>query len=108
MYIYKLRGFSPRATVPMSDRRLSAKLVPTFVDRGCSVVSATDPYGRIFGFLDWCIFIFLSHKRDSEAQINVPAVLYVRNLDRVVNELPMRLISRKRETMCKITQKVGC
>jgi hypothetical protein len=29
-----------------SDRRLSAKLVPTFADRGCRVVSATDPYGR--------------------------------------------------------------
>jgi hypothetical protein len=29
-----------------SDRRLSAKLVPTFVDRGCHVVSVTDPYGR--------------------------------------------------------------
>jgi hypothetical protein len=26
-----------------SDRRLSAKLVPTFADRGCRVVSATDP-----------------------------------------------------------------
>jgi hypothetical protein len=35
-----------------SDRRLSAKLVPTFADRGCHVVSATDPYGRILGFLD--------------------------------------------------------
>jgi hypothetical protein len=29
-----------------SERRLSAKLVPTFADRGCRVVSATDPYGR--------------------------------------------------------------
>jgi hypothetical protein len=29
-----------------SDRRLLAKLVQTFVDRGCHVVSATDPYGR--------------------------------------------------------------
>jgi hypothetical protein len=36
-----------------SDRRLSVKLVPTFEDRGCHVVSATDPYGRILGFLDW-------------------------------------------------------
>jgi hypothetical protein len=27
----------------MSDRRLSAKLVPTFADRGCRVVSAADP-----------------------------------------------------------------
>jgi hypothetical protein len=35
-----------------SDRLLSAKLVPTFVDRGCHVVSVKDPYGRILGFLD--------------------------------------------------------
>jgi hypothetical protein len=43
----KLRVFSPRA-----DRPLSAKLMPTFADRGCRVVSATDPYGYILGFLD--------------------------------------------------------
>jgi hypothetical protein len=29
-----------------SDRRFSAKLVPTFPDRGRCVVSATDPHGR--------------------------------------------------------------
>jgi hypothetical protein len=29
-----------------SDRRLSAKLVPTLADRGCRVVSVTDPHGR--------------------------------------------------------------
>jgi hypothetical protein len=34
-----------------SDRRLSAKLVPIFVDKECHVVSVTDPYGRILGFL---------------------------------------------------------
>jgi hypothetical protein len=33
-----------KETIP-SDRRLSAKLVPTFADRGCRVVSATDPHG---------------------------------------------------------------
>jgi hypothetical protein len=38
----KLRGLS----------RLSAKLVPTFADRGCHMVSVTDPYGRNLGFLD--------------------------------------------------------
>jgi hypothetical protein len=27
----------------LSDRRLSAKLVPTFAERGCHVVSVTDP-----------------------------------------------------------------
>jgi CBS-domain-containing membrane protein len=36
-----------------SDRRLTAKLVPTFADRGCHVVSVTDPYGHILGFIDW-------------------------------------------------------
>jgi hypothetical protein len=35
-----------------SDRRLSAKLVPTLADRGCCVVSVTDPYGRNLRCLD--------------------------------------------------------
>jgi hypothetical protein len=29
-----------------SERRLSAKLVPTLADRGCRVVSSTNPHGR--------------------------------------------------------------
>jgi hypothetical protein len=37
---------------PLSDSCLSAKLMSTFVDRGCCVVSVTDPYGRILAFLD--------------------------------------------------------
>jgi hypothetical protein len=41
-----------------SDRRLSAKLLPTFADRGCHVVSATDPYGRNVCFIDW-IYIYI-------------------------------------------------
>jgi hypothetical protein len=41
----KLHGWSPLAnyTDRLSDRRLSAKLVPTLADRGCRVVSATIP-----------------------------------------------------------------
>jgi hypothetical protein len=44
----KLHGSSPQAnyTDRLSDRRLSAKLVPTLADRGCRVVSATNPHGR--------------------------------------------------------------
>jgi hypothetical protein len=57
-----------------SDHRLSEKLVLTFADRGCHVVSVTDPYGRILGFLDrsvsrcfcylfpidtCCVFVFI-------------------------------------------------
>jgi hypothetical protein len=36
----------------LSDRRLSAKWLPTFADKGCHVISVTDPYGRILDFLD--------------------------------------------------------
>jgi hypothetical protein len=46
-----------KRTIP-SDRRLSAKLVPTFVNRGCRVVSATDPHGRTLGFLDRSRYYF--------------------------------------------------
>jgi CBS-domain-containing membrane protein len=35
-----------------NDRRLSEKLVPNFANRRRHVVSVTDPYGRILGFLD--------------------------------------------------------
>jgi hypothetical protein len=41
-----------------SDRRLSAKLVPTAADRRCRVVSVTDPYGSILGFLDQSRYFF--------------------------------------------------
>jgi hypothetical protein len=52
--IYKQTTWPESAREPYrpSDRSLSAKLVPTFTDRGCSVISATDPYGRILGFQD--------------------------------------------------------
>jgi hypothetical protein len=42
----KFRGFSARELYRPSDHRLSAKLVPTLADRGCRVVSATNPHGR--------------------------------------------------------------
>jgi hypothetical protein len=40
------------------DRRLSTKLVPTFAHRGCHVVSATDPYGRILDLLNRSRYFF--------------------------------------------------
>jgi hypothetical protein len=42
----------------LSDYHFLAKLVPTFANRGCRVVSVTDPYGRIFGFLDQNRYLF--------------------------------------------------
>jgi hypothetical protein len=41
-----------------SGRRLSAKLVPTTAYRGCHVVSAKDPYGRIVAFIDRSRYFF--------------------------------------------------
>jgi hypothetical protein len=32
--------------------------MPTFVDTGCHVVSMTDTYGRILGFLDRSRYVF--------------------------------------------------
>jgi hypothetical protein len=44
----KLCDFSPQAnyTDRTSDRCMSAKLMPTFADRRCCVVSATDLHDR--------------------------------------------------------------
>jgi hypothetical protein len=56
--VYLLRGLSPQSELYRpSYRRLSAKLVPTSADRGCNVISVTDPYGRILGFLNraYCV-----------------------------------------------------
>jgi hypothetical protein len=48
-----LRGFESTSELyRSSDRRRSAKLVPTLADRGCQVVSATSPSDHNFDFLD--------------------------------------------------------
>jgi hypothetical protein len=39
-------------TIPTERPLLAAKLVSTFADREFRVVRATDPHGRILGFLD--------------------------------------------------------
>jgi hypothetical protein len=49
---YLLRGLSQQA-----DYTDQPKLVPTSADRGCHVVSVTDPYGRIIGFLDRTCYV---------------------------------------------------
>jgi hypothetical protein len=41
-----------------NDLRLSAKLVPNFADRGCYVVSVTDPYCLILDLLDRSRYLF--------------------------------------------------
>jgi hypothetical protein len=63
--VTKLRGLSAGASY--TDRatpRLSTKLVPTFfVDSRFHLVSVTDPYDRILGFLDWSRYEFTHNMR---------------------------------------------
>jgi hypothetical protein len=54
----KFHGLSSRTSYQPSDRHLSAKLMPTFADRGCHVVSVTEPYVHILGFLDRSRYFF--------------------------------------------------
>jgi hypothetical protein len=64
-----------------SDCCLSAKLVPTFADRGCHGVSVTDPNGHILGFLYRSRYFFYQ----------VPAQLYSRGwVDHVSDPLVLR------------------
>jgi hypothetical protein len=56
---WKFNGLSLWANY--TDRATAAcrrRLVPTLADRGCLVVSVTDPYGRILGFLDGSRYFF--------------------------------------------------
>jgi hypothetical protein len=39
-------------TIPTERPPLVGEVSATFADEGCCVVSTTDPYGRILGFLD--------------------------------------------------------
>jgi hypothetical protein len=46
------KPFTSPSTLQKNSVAWVRELVPTFVDRGCHVVSVTDSYGRIFGFLE--------------------------------------------------------
>jgi CBS-domain-containing membrane protein len=39
-------------TIPTERQPLVGELIAKFADRGCHVVSVTDPYGSILGLLD--------------------------------------------------------
>jgi hypothetical protein len=57
--IKKLRGLSPQANY--TDQRpplVSEVSANFFANRGCHVVSVTNPYGRILGFLDRSSYYF--------------------------------------------------
>jgi hypothetical protein len=45
--------------IPTEQPRLIGDVSAKFADRGCHLVSVTDPYGRIFGFLGRSRYLFL-------------------------------------------------
>jgi hypothetical protein len=45
-------------TTPTERPPLVSEVSATFADRGCHVVSVTDPYDRILGFLDRSRYYF--------------------------------------------------
>jgi hypothetical protein len=58
----RLQKESPCSETESELYRRMSKLVSTFdtfVDKGCHVVSVTDPYGRILGFIDRSRYFFL-------------------------------------------------
>jgi hypothetical protein len=81
MSLLKLHGLSPHAnyTDGLSDRRFSAKLVPTLEDRGCRVVSATiPPRSLIFGFLDRSrYFLEIAPQLSSQGWVDPPWVYWL-------------------------------
>jgi hypothetical protein len=85
VYLVRRKTRSPASASDVyrpSDRQLSAKLMPTFANRGCHVVRVTDLYGRIPGFLDRSRYFFLQ----------VAPQLYSRGW---VNPFPDPLLVRK-------------
>jgi hypothetical protein len=84
LYNYKQKTISVawvrEWTIPTERLRLSSKLVPIFADRGCHVVSVTDPYGRILGFLDRSRYFFqVARNLYSRGWVNpVPGLLLLR------------------------------
>jgi hypothetical protein len=87
----------PRSTSHLyrsSDRHFSEKLVPTLCDRGCRMVSTTDPYGRMLSFLDRSRYFFFE----------VAPQLYSRGW---VDPVPDPLLPRKSGSAGNRTQTSG-
>jgi hypothetical protein len=55
--------------MPTERQPLLGEVVPTFADRGCCVVSATDRPGRILGFLDRSRYYFLNDKIEKQCDV---------------------------------------
>jgi hypothetical protein len=90
-----------------NDRCLSAKLVPTFADRGCHMVSATDPYGRIIGLLDRSRYFFFQIAPQLYSQGRVdpvpdPLLLTARNGHAVARAVSRRLLTEAAQVRARI------
>jgi hypothetical protein len=83
-------------TNSMSDHHLPAKLMATSADSGCCVVSTTDPYDRILGFLDRSSYFFFQeapqlYSRGWEDPVPIPLLLRKSDSARESNPRPQDL-----------------
>jgi hypothetical protein len=90
-----------------SDRRLSAKSVSTFAERGCRVVSTTDPHGCILGFLDRnCYYFFqVASQLHSQGWVDPKhqlAPVYIYNLQRTLLIPPSKKKYSRRRGRCRM------
>jgi hypothetical protein len=60
---YSIKNYIYIFTYRASYRHMPTKLVPKLLDRGCHVVSVTDPYDSIPGFLNLSRYLFLQVAR---------------------------------------------
>jgi hypothetical protein len=98
IYIYfKLHGLSPRANytdrATVACRRSDCQL---FADRGCHVISVTDPYGRILGFLDRSFWRYILPPSSGstlrmEAESSCETLVFRHSAERRQSEQPTHL-----------------
>jgi hypothetical protein len=74
-----------------SDRHLSTKLVPTFANRGCHVVSVMHPYGSIPRFLDRIVLNKLLQNKRGMCSIHAWGVMLQARRLRV--QVPIRSLN---------------
>jgi hypothetical protein len=78
--------------------------VPTFADRGCHVVSVTDLYDRILGFLDRETHEYMNKRGDKDIPLTGREGTYGCETSRLPHYVENRLTDGGEVIFCKITK----
>jgi hypothetical protein len=94
-----------------TERRMSAKLVPTSANRGCHVVSVMNPYGRILDFLDRSCYFFyqVAPQLYSRGWVDPVPDRLLRKSDSAGNRTPTSgPVARRRSRYYSSAENVSC